>query len=132
MLLLLIAAILLLQIPAVQTGIAKRALASIQDKIDGKIQVGSLRIEPFNTIIVTDALLTDDNPVAGQDTVFYARISGKCSKEDLWEKKKMNLDRTGQTADVQIHDESMVFYWEECGDGCRTPGKCIKMKDLLK
>ena len=87
MLLLLIAAVLLLQIPAVQTGIARRALASLEDKIDGKIQVGSLRVEPFNTIIVTDALLTDDNRTGGQDTVFYARnLTAKFSLKGLFNK----------------------------------------------
>lgn len=88
MLLILIAAILLLQIPAVQTGIAKRALASLDEKIGGKIQVGSLRIEPFNTIIVTDALLTDDNRTGGQDTVFFARnVTAKFSLKGLFNKE---------------------------------------------
>ena len=82
--------------------------------------------------VISKNTLTCNFKTIERDVVFYARIGGKCSKDDLWEKKKMNLDRTGQTADVQIHDESMVFYWDECGDGCRTPGKCIKMKDLLK
>ena len=88
MLLLLVAAVLLLQIPAVQTGIAKRALASLEEKIGGKIQVGSLRIEPFNTIIVTDALLTDDNRTGGQDTVFFARnVTAKFSLKGLFNKE---------------------------------------------
>ena len=98
MLLLLIAAILLLQIPAVQTGIAKRALASLEEKIDGKLQVGSLRIEPFNTIIITDALLTDDNRTGGQDTVFFARnltakfsLKGLFNKDNPFNLKSVNL-----------------------------------------
>ena len=111
MLLLLIAAILLLQIPAVQTGIAKRALASIQDKIDGKIQVGSLRIEPFNTIIVTDALLTDDNPVAGQDTVFYARnLTAKFSLKGL-----LNKENPFSIKSVSVSDGMFALVTDQDG-----------------
>lgn len=82
--------------------------------------------------VISKNTLTCNFKTIERDVVFYARIGGKCSKDGLWEKKKMNFDRTGQTADVRIHDESMVFYWDDCGEGCRTPGKCIKMKDLLK
>ena len=88
MLLLLVAAILLLQIPAVQTGIAKRALKAIEEKIDGKMEIGSLRVEPFNTIIITDALLTDDSRTGGQDTVFFARnVTAKFSLKGLFNKE---------------------------------------------
>ena len=64
---------MLLQLPAVQTFVARKAVAALQDKFDGKITFGSIQIEPFNTVIITDALLLDDSPVAGQDTVFFAR-----------------------------------------------------------
>ena len=51
--------------------------------------MGSLQVEPFNTIIITDALLLDDAPVAGQDTVFCARnITAKFSLRDLIAKDK--------------------------------------------
>ncbi len=66
-------ALLLLQLPAVQTFVAKMVLASLEEKFDGKLTVGGIQIEPFNTIIITDALLLDNAPVAGQDTVFCAR-----------------------------------------------------------
>ena len=76
-----------MQIPAVQTGIAQKALKAIEENIDGKMQVGSLRVEPFNTIIITDALLTDDSHTAGQDTVFFARnVTVKFSLRGLLDK----------------------------------------------
>ena len=61
----------------------------------------------------------------------YARIGGKCNKDELQEKKRINLDETGQTADVRVRDGSEV-YWKECGEDCKAFGKCIKMKDLLR
>ena len=66
-----------------------------------------------------------------KDVVFYARIGGKCNKDELQEKKRINLDETGQTADVRVRDGSEV-YWKECGEDCKAFGKCIKMKDLLR
>lgn len=46
-------------------------------------------------------------------------------------RKRINLDETGQTADVRVRDGSEV-YWKECGEDCKAFGKCIKMKDLLR
>lgn len=82
-------ALLLLQLPAVQTFVAKRVLASLEEKFDGKLTVGGIQIEPFNTIIINDALLLDNAPVAGQDTVFCARnVTAKFSLRDLIAKDK--------------------------------------------
>ena len=82
-------ALLLLQLPAVQTFVAKKVLASLEEKFDGRLSVGSLQVEPFNTVIITDALLLDDAPVAGQDTVFCARnVTAKFSLRNLIAKDK--------------------------------------------
>ena len=106
-----IAAILLLQIPAVQTGIARRALKSIDEKIAGKIQVGSLRVEPFNTIIITDALLTDDNRTAGQDTLFFARnITAKFSLRGLF-----NKDNPFNLKSVNVSDGVFALVTDQDG-----------------
>ena len=79
----------MLQLPAVQTFVARKAVAALQDKFDGKITFKDLQIEPFNTVIITDALLLDDAPVAGQDTVFFAHnITARFGLKGLISKDK--------------------------------------------
>jgi len=70
--------VLLLQVPAVQTKLASRVLDTLKDKFDGRISVGSVNILPFNTLILKDVLIQDDNPredtfVPLNDTLLYVR-----------------------------------------------------------
>lgn len=81
--------------------------------------------------VISKNTLTCNFKTFEKDVVFYARIGGKCNKDELQEKKRINLDETGQTADVRVRDGSEV-YWKECGEDCKAFGKCIKMKDLLR
>ena len=105
-------ALLLLQLPAVQTFVAKKAIAALQDKFDGKLSIGSLQIEPFNTVIITDALLLDDAPVAGQDTVFYAHnLTARFSLKGLISKDKPLSFRSVSVSDgmfALVTDENKV------------------------
>lgn len=49
-----VACFIVLQIPAVQTYIGKKAVASVSDKINGKVSVGNVYIVFFNKVIVKD------------------------------------------------------------------------------
>lgn len=78
-LLVLVAAVIyVFQLPSVQNAMLKKLLASVNKIIPGNISFGEFRLQPFNTIILTDLLISDPNPVvtedfAPQDTVIAAK-----------------------------------------------------------
>lgn len=98
-LVLLLAAGLSLQSPAVQSSLAGRVAALLSAKIGGNVTVGGVQILPFKTLIVKDILLLDDNPeivpgFPGRDTVFYAGSAFvSFSLKDVTGSKPMVLDR---------------------------------------
>ena len=109
---LLLTAVIALQIPAVQTFVARKALARFEDKFDGEIKFSRIAIQPFNTLIVTDLALTDDNPWASEghapaDTIFSAgtitarfNLAGLLSKNGI-KIKKVNVSDASLTLTVE-------------------------------
>ena len=67
----------MLQIPAVQTAVARRAISSLEKNIDGRIELSGLTFVPFSGVIIKDLTVLDNNPWQGeagppQDTLFRA------------------------------------------------------------
>ena len=67
----------MLQIPAVQTAVARRAIKSIEKNIDGRIEFEELTFVPFSGVIIKDLKVIDNNPwqsgdAPPQDTLFRA------------------------------------------------------------
>ena len=54
--------LLILQFPRVQTGLARYASNIFSDKIDGRIEIGAIRLHLFNAITVKDVTIIDENP----------------------------------------------------------------------
>ncbi len=48
--------------PAVQTALTRRVLASLQQKMDGRIEFSSLTVRPFDAVVIEDLAFIDDNP----------------------------------------------------------------------
>ena len=72
------AVIYVFQIPSVQNSLLKKLVAAINEAIPGNVSFGEFRLQPFNTIILTDLLISDTSPVrteefAPQDTVIAAK-----------------------------------------------------------
>ena len=73
----LLTAMIALQIPEVQTFVVRKSMARIQNRFDGEIEFGSIAIQPFNTLIVTDLSIIDNDPWPNgpnppSDTLFRA------------------------------------------------------------
>ena len=51
-----------LQLPSVQTGLAKYAVSKLEGSIDGRLEIGSIQIQPFSAVTVRDVVLIDNNP----------------------------------------------------------------------
>ena len=72
---LLLTALLVLQIPAAQTALARKVLHSIEKSIDGRIEFSDMTFVPFNGLVIKNIAIIDDNPLQGDprvDTLFNA------------------------------------------------------------
>ncbi|MCQ2156034.1 MAG: translocation/assembly module TamB [Bacteroidales bacterium] len=68
---LLMAALLAVQLPSVQTALVKKAAAILEEKTQARIEVGSVSILPINTLIANDVLILDPTPY--EDPLGYRR-----------------------------------------------------------
>ncbi|MCQ2176713.1 MAG: translocation/assembly module TamB [Bacteroidales bacterium] len=86
---------MLLFLPSVQNGILERITSGLSEKFDGKIEFGSVRVVPFNTAVITDALILDDHPFNDrQDTLGYVRkLKATFTLRGLVSKKGIELSR---------------------------------------
>lgn len=96
---LLFAAWMLLQTQVVQTFIAKKVTASLENKIDGRIEFSKIHLKPFNAIVVSDVVLLDDNPYTSTkgeilDTLATARsIVASFSLKGLFKKEGIHFGK---------------------------------------
>ena len=73
------AVLIAVQSPAVQTRLVRKALASLEGKIDGRIVVGELSANPFKAVVLKDVAILDNNPWRDStgfiacDTLFRAK-----------------------------------------------------------
>ena len=115
MALLLLAAWLLLQTPRVQTFIAKKAVAALEEKIDGKIEFSKVHFKPFNALVLKDVTLLDKDPVTlpgGErlDTIAKAKsIAATFSLKGLFNKEGIHIKR------INVSDGSFTLVNEERG-----------------
>ena len=69
---LLLFGLLILQFPRVQTGLARFASDKLAEAIDGRLEIGSIKLHPFNAITIRDVTIIDENPCPDR----YGRGSG--------------------------------------------------------
>ncbi len=89
----LLSSALLLQVPSVQTSVAKAVSSKLESSFNGSLKIGSLQIHPFNAISIKDAVLLDAHPfdpaLGGRDIVpidtvaYIGRLSATVSLKSL-------------------------------------------------
>lgn len=118
---------LALQTPAVQTGLAEKALAKIGDGFSGSIQFRELSIEPVNSFEIKDVVILDRNPydaVSPIDTFFTAKsVSGKISLRSILLGKGVYLSR------VRVDDSMMHLAIEP--DSVRRTGSITNLERIF-
>ncbi len=62
MIILLLALVFAIQLPAVQTGLARYVSGRLSSATEGTVKVGAIRLHPFNAITAKDIVVIDDNP----------------------------------------------------------------------
>ena len=120
---LLLCGALALQIPAVQTRLARFAAGKLQEKIDGDISISSLRILPFNTIVLDDVAIVDRQPCAeGTDTLAsIGHLSATFSLRSLFGKRGFDLGH------VELEDVLFQLVIPE-GDAENNLSRVLRLK----
>ena len=91
-----IAGVLAIQTPQVQTYLSRKLIDKITHEADSKINFGKIHFRPFNTIILKDIEVIDKNPSdsAAQDTLFKAEyVIARFSLKGLKEKEGLHIAR---------------------------------------
>ena len=96
---LLLALVVAIQSPAVQTALARKAVDRLSENIDGDIHLGHIAVRPFDAVTLEDVVLTDHNPYAGgefprQDTLArIGSLSARFSLKGLLHKERISVSR---------------------------------------
>ena len=106
-------ALLVLQIPAAQTALARKVLHSIEKNIDGRIEFSDMTFVPFNGLVIKNIAIIDDNPLQGDprvDTLFNAEtVAARFTLQGL-------LSQNGiQLRDVEVEHARFALV-NESGD----------------
>ena len=111
-----IAGVLVIQLPRVQTLVADKVVRSVSEKLDGEITFEKIHFRPFTTLVLKNTLILDKNPVTDSlnptapqiDTFFRAEyIIAKLSLSGLMDKESIKIDR------VYIGNAQMNLVLEE-------------------
>ncbi len=91
----LLAAILAIQLPQVQTFLTGKAVEALKDRIDGEIVFEKIHVKPFNALILKNVAVIDRHPAtAGADTLFRAEyIIARFSIHGLFSKEGLRIGR---------------------------------------
>ena len=98
-LILLLALVVAVQSPKVQTALARKAVSILADKIDGDIQVGHISVRPFDAVTLEDVVVTDrapysDGTFAPKDTLLrVGNLSARFSLKGLLHKERISVSR---------------------------------------
>ena len=92
---LLLAGLVAIQSPAVQTALGKRIVGIIQKNTDADIQFGGISIRPLEAIILKDLVVRDKKPALPQlDTILYVdNLSVKFSLRGLLNGSGIHVSR---------------------------------------
>ena len=109
---LLLTAILLLQIPAAQTALARRIVKSLEKDMDGRVEFSDITFVPFSGVVIKDLTIIDSHPWQGdidvpQDTMFRARaIAARFTLKGLLSQKGIQL------REAEVDDARLAFVIE--------------------
>ena len=106
-----LAGILIIQVPQVQTAVAEKVTEVLSEKLDGEITVEKIHLRPFNTLVLKNLLILDKNPARSPvdstlrqiDTFFRAEyIIAKFSLDGLTDKESIRI-RSAYIGNAQMN-----------------------------
>ena len=116
-LLIVLGAVVAVQHPKVQGAIARKALNSFKDKIDGTISFEQLSVKPFDAVVLRNVVLLDNNPLPGSGADTLAKIgflSARFSAKGLLHGDAFYLDK------ATVKDGQFNLVTEPAQDGKST------------
>ena len=122
-----VAAVVLVQIPAVQTFVGNKVLKAVSKDLGGSIQIGDIRYALFNTLILTDVTVLEP---AG-DTLLYAgkvllEVDSRSLRSDTLDIRRVSVERCRAT--LRDLPEGGDTKTEKSGGG--LPWKSIKAEKI--
>ena len=96
---LLLALVVAVQSPTVQTALARKAITMLSDKIDGDITVGRISIRPFDAVTLENVIVRDKTPYSDgafprQHTLLrVGHLSARFSIKGLLRKERISVSR---------------------------------------
>ena len=130
-----IAGVLVIQLPRVQTLVADKVVRSLSEKLDGEISFEKIHFRPFSTLVLKNTVIIDkhpvtdpDNPSAPQiDTFFRAEyIIAKLSLSGLMDKESLKIDR------VYIGNAQMNLVMEDNFDDRKNSAKSHNLARIFR
>lgn len=103
-----IALLIAVQTPRVQTFLAEKAVAMLQDKLGGDIEFSEIQVHPFDAVVVKDVVIIDREPVsvfgmAPVDTIAKAKyIVATFSAKGIFKKEGIHI-RRAYLSDAQFN-----------------------------
>ncbi|MBQ6254760.1 MAG: translocation/assembly module TamB domain-containing protein [Bacteroidales bacterium] len=128
----LFAAWMLLQTPMAQTFIARKVAASLEKKIDGRIEFSRVHLKPFNAVVLRDVRIIDGSPLTtagGEvlDTMARAgSIMASFSLKGLFHKEGIHLSR------VTVNGAAFTLVTEPEGTNLQRVFKLYPKEDAEK
>ena len=131
-LILLLALIVAVQSPRVQTALARKAVSVLSDKIDGDIQVGHISVRPFDAVTLEDVVILDrapysDGTFAPKDTLLrVGNLSARFSLKGLLHKERISVSR------LKLKDGEFNLVIEPGGPGEKSKDNLSRILRLAK
>ena len=106
---------ILLQIPAVQTSIARKAVEVLGDAVNGRIEFSKVHIKPFTALVLKDVVLIDKNPVIGWDGAKIDTVANARSIVITLSLKGLRSGRAIHVKRLNVSDGSFSLAKDERG-----------------
>ena len=123
--LLLLAGMVAIQSPKIQTTLARWVVEKLEDRLPAQVEIGNLTVRPFDAIVLEDILLKDPHPYEPNlDTVIYVKnLTAKFSLGGLLRGKMAHVKR------LKLDGGQFNLIYEP--DSARLDGKVMNLYRVL-
>lgn len=117
---------ILLQTPVVQTFVARKAVDSLGEALNGRIEFSKIHLKPFTALVVKDVVVLDNEPVTGWNGERLDTIANAGSIVATLSIKGLKSDGRLHIKRLSVSDGSFTLAKDERGGNI---GRLVKKKD---
>ena len=117
---------ILLQTPVVQTFVARKAVDSLGEALNGRIEFSKIHLKPFTALVVKDVVVLDNEPVTGWNGERLDTIANAGSIVATFSIKGLKSDGRLHIKRLSVSDGSFTLAKDERGGNI---GRLVKKKD---